>query len=476
MSLLRFARGGFQSFAPGLPIGAPAVESPQALHKIGASNVMVVWRSLRSGSYQLYHQIYRSDGTAVLEEPSAPKLLSVRDVPADQGGRVALRWRPSEFDVPGRNGVTGYRVWRRLPLDAVPSSLRQSETYRQRSVVAQDGAFWEAVATIPAAKLSGYGAVVATTQDSLAGSNPYTAFFVSALTANPLIFFDSAVDSAYSVDDLAPPVPIPFHAVYQANQVRLHWSASRAADFKEFRLHRGANPLFVPGPGNLIASGTDTNFVDTTPGATGLSYKLIAVDVHGNRSRFATVSPNNPTGTLAAWVSSEMGANGLDLAWYAGAVQDAQLKLFRRTVDTEWTELAALVPDGNGFLRYLDPDVQPGRTYEYRIGVFDSGQWTYHGETAFTVPGVRLAFHGVTPNPVGTSGGQLRLALRSDAPVRIELMDVAGRLVASDRFTPSAAGLVQRALGAGGELRPGLYMVRVTQAGEQVTGRFVVTR
>jgi hypothetical protein len=53
---------------------------------------------------------------------------------------------------------------------------------------------------------------------------------------------------------------------------------------------------------------------------------------------------------------------------------------------------------------------------------------------------------------------------------------VAGQLVANDRFTPSAAGLVQRALGAGGELRPGLYMVRVTQAGEQVTGRFVVTR
>src|SRR5437899_415565 len=69
--------------------------------------------------------------------------------------------------------------------------------------------YWEAIATLPAEGLSGYGYPAPTTQDSMAGSNPYAAFFVTALAEYPPQFFESNVDSGYSVDNLAPPSPTP---------------------------------------------------------------------------------------------------------------------------------------------------------------------------------------------------------------------------------------------------------------------------
>jgi hypothetical protein len=50
----------------------------------------------------------------------------------------------------------------------------------------------------------------------------------------------------------------------------------------------------VPGPTSLIATTSSTSFLD---GAAGHHYKLAAVDVHGNRSGYAIVTPG---GTLDA--------------------------------------------------------------------------------------------------------------------------------------------------------------------------------
>src|SRR5205814_748853 len=114
--------------------------------------------------------------------------------------------------------------------------------------------FWEAIATLPAEQLISYAYDAPTTQDSIAGSNPYTAFFVTALTADPFTFFESAVDSGYSVDNLSPPTPAPFVATYASGSATLHWGASPAQDFREFRLYRGFSTAFVPAPANLVTA------------------------------------------------------------------------------------------------------------------------------------------------------------------------------------------------------------------------------
>jgi hypothetical protein len=59
--------------------------------------------------------------------------------------------------------------------------------------------YWEALATLPAQRLEGYGYTAATTQDSMLSGNPFTAFFISALTNNIDVFYSSNVDSAAAI-------------------------------------------------------------------------------------------------------------------------------------------------------------------------------------------------------------------------------------------------------------------------------------
>ncbi len=206
--------------------------------------------------------------------------MGVRDVPNDQGGRVFLTWH-SPLDKPGARVVTGYRVWRRAPNPGARAVPPDGATL--------DG-HWEAMATLPAEQLINYAYEAATTQDSVPEGNPYTAFFVSALTSDPFVFFQSAPDSGY--DNLSPPTPGPFAALYRPGSTALHWTRSPAPDFSEFRLYRGLSPEFVPGPINLVIASPDTTYVDVA--AVPYVYKLTATDTHGNESRYAMVTPGSP--------------------------------------------------------------------------------------------------------------------------------------------------------------------------------------
>ena len=86
----------------------------------------------------------------------------------------------------------------------------------------------------------------------------------------------------------------------------LDGSKSRAPDFREFRLYRGASPAFVPGAPNLVLATSDTGYVDA---AGDFSYKLAAVDVHGNTSRYSVVTPILPVATLVTILVSDRTAN-----------------------------------------------------------------------------------------------------------------------------------------------------------------------
>jgi len=234
-------------------------------------------------------------------EPSNPVIAAVRDVPNDQGGHVFLTWR-CRPDQPGTKTVTGYRIWRRVPNPATAAARSggvtrgnaETRTTRDTRRVMPWGSveetFWEAIANLPAAQLVSYGYTAPTTQDSIAAGNPYTAFFVSALTSNPSVFYQSNVDSGYSVDNIPPEPPPGFAGTYGGNLVSLRWNSSGALDLSGYRLYRGASSGFAPGPGFLIASEPDTAYADGGGGMTSF-YKLTAIDRHGNKSAPTTVHP-----------------------------------------------------------------------------------------------------------------------------------------------------------------------------------------
>jgi len=407
-----------------------------------------------------------------------PTLVGVRDVPNDQGGRVFVTWR-YPVDQPGATIITRYRIWRRVPpAQAMMAGPRSGEgalsaadpigavrmLWRQSPAGRAEETFWEAIAELPAANLISYGYTAATTQDSMAGSNPYTAFFVQALTSssNPFDFYNSAPDSGYSVDNLAPPVPAPFVATYLGNANSLHWGTSRAPDLREFRLHRGTSPDFTPGPGNLVVATRDTGYVDA-PGA--VYYKLAALDLHGNLSRYALVSPEAPTAALASLVRVEAGAERIRLTWYAAGNPGLAATVYRRALVGDWVALASLVADGSGFLSYDDTAVASGTRYGYRLGIMDGGVEAFAGETWVTAERPAFALLGARPNPARAGAFSVAFVLADDGPAVLEVLDVGGRRLVGREVGALGPGPHALNLGADRRLPPGIYLVRLRQGG-----------
>jgi VCBS repeat protein len=242
-------------------------------------------------------------------DPRKPVLTDVRDVPNDNGGRVFLTWTASSLDVPG-GAVNSYRVWRRIPPALVTDGTRARLATREVIAIARaesplDIVYWEALVTLPAQRLLGYGYTAATTQDSMRTSNPYAAFFVSALTSNIDVFYSSEVDSGYSVDNLRPGNPHGLAGTLIASGFSMQWEPNEEPDLAGYRLYRGENADFVPSDATLIASPSEAAWVD--PDGSGQEfYKLSAVDVHANESDFALLAPTA--------VSVEPGGAALTLA------------------------------------------------------------------------------------------------------------------------------------------------------------------
>jgi hypothetical protein len=266
----------------------------------GAGGAIITWSDSRSGTADIYAQ--RVERYGQLGNPE-PVIATVKDVPNDQGGFVKVSWDASYLDVDPVYGVSEYRVFRSAPGSLAISAVSRRAVTENSDVAVQEGAllatanteatvYWEYVGTQAAEAFAGYSRVVATTSDSIAGSNPRTLFMVEARASTALSAdrWPSSPDSGYSVDNLAPPTPAPFTGQYASGTATLHWAVNAAADLAEYRLFRGSSADFVPGPGNLVVAQPDTGYVDAA-GAV-FYYKLCAVDVHGNVSGFSTLLPS----------------------------------------------------------------------------------------------------------------------------------------------------------------------------------------
>jgi hypothetical protein len=272
----------------------PAVASDDA------GGAIVTWQDQRSGDGDIYVQRVDQFGYLRSGEPS---ILSVRDLPGDQGGHVRIEWSASYLDTFPRLAIGAYGIWRQVTESAAAKAVARGASWAgsdpEECVTAgvfridqtqSQTTYWEGVGSVLARGEPWYTYVAETFQDSSAAGNPPTTFMVDAHGAWVPGFWDSAPDSGYSVDNLAPLTPAPFTGEYAAGTATLHWAASAAADLAEYRLYRGNSADFVPGPANLVAAQPDTGYVDAA-GAPSF-YKLCAVDVHGNTSGFSTLLPS----------------------------------------------------------------------------------------------------------------------------------------------------------------------------------------
>ena len=277
--------GSVQFLVDGVATGAPAAlvsggtawvsipGLPPGVHPVQAAY---------AGSLGYRASVSASQSLTVLEY--RPLIRSVADVRADQGRLVRIVVSPSALDAAGSaTPIVRYSVFRRA--DAAPIAAPGPVGPAQAVL-----AGWDQVAAFDAYQDSVYSVLAPTLADSSALGTHWSTYRVRAATASPGAYFDSPPDSGYFVDNLPPSSPAPFTAERAPNATHLHWGANAEPDFATYRLYRGADADFVPGPGNLVVQQPDTGYVDVTSAAS--AYKLAAVDLNGGESPFAVLTPD----------------------------------------------------------------------------------------------------------------------------------------------------------------------------------------
>ncbi len=233
-------------------------------------------------------------------------ISSVVDVPADQGGWVRVHFTRSGRDIPGLQGdpVTAYYLYRRIddPLlrarvlnegkQSAPNSLcLDGRTFRLPS--AATGSFppgmWEVVGESPALNIDQYIILAPTLADSSITLKE-TVFCILA-SVSPSEWYVSHPDSGWSVDNIAPGVPLGLAVAYNTGGGNdLSWDPSTEPDFQYYRIYRGDDEDFIPDPANLVHETSTPQWTDPEYDGWDVHYKVTALDYVGNESDAASAA------------------------------------------------------------------------------------------------------------------------------------------------------------------------------------------
>ncbi|HSG27131.1 MAG TPA: hypothetical protein VLA34_01535, partial [Candidatus Krumholzibacterium sp.] len=234
---------------------------------------------------------------------------SIVDVPGDQGGWARIYFRRSIYDyaLETEIPITGYDMHRRVEDPALIAAILAKATEKEDEParkVEHDGIFykvngdvspeppglWEVVGSISARQRDQYIGLVPTLGDS-AATIPWTVYYIAAYTTTPSVFFDSPADSGYSVDNIAPGVPLGMSIAYNTGSGNeLAWDPSPEPDFQYYRVYRGDDEGFVPGPGSLVHETASPAWTDPDYDGWDVHYKVTALDHAGNESEAATAA------------------------------------------------------------------------------------------------------------------------------------------------------------------------------------------
>lgn len=200
----------------------------------------------------------------------APFIDTIEDFPNDDGKYIRIHWARSGFDALGSViPILEYAIYRKI-----------------------DGTSdYDHVGTIPATTDVDYAFTVPTLKDSSTAGINYSTFVIQARTASPLVFYDSAPDSGYSIDNLIPSPPMGFAAVFEAGIGNvLTWEPSDAEDFDQFRIYRGDSEDFTATVDDLVHTTRDNVWEDRVESGGTYHYKITVVDMAGNESAAASSS------------------------------------------------------------------------------------------------------------------------------------------------------------------------------------------
>ncbi len=198
----------------------------------------------------------------------------------------------------------------------------------------------------------------------------------------------------------------------------------------------------------------------------------------------ACVSALSDTLAVTAPAGGELWVTGTrrTIAWSRGAGVPAVDVALSRDGGANWQTLARAVTDTCWAWNVTGP-----LSRQARIRVFDPAVPAHAAmsDSDFTVlpaalvdagqaAPAGLALRGLEPNPARRSA-RVSFSLPAPGPARLELLDLAGRRVRSLELR-GGAGVQQTELDGLAALRPGLYLVRLSQADRSATRKLVVVR
>lgn len=216
------------------------------------------------------------------------------------------------------------------------------------------------------------------------------------------------------------------------------------------------------------------------PGVPGHRYGFVALarDSAGNTRALPnapdaeTVVDTSTTAALLDLVRADADVEGVSLEWYT-TERGLVVGLYRSSLGSEWEHLLDLTPDGTGRLVYRDLNVIPGGRYGYRLLVQGSGE--SYGETWVVIPKPVLELYGARPNP-SVDGLKVEFSLDSRSSASLELFDMAGRRAANISVGHLGPGRHAVDVGSDRALRPGIYLVRLTQGKRSFVAKTIVIR
>jgi hypothetical protein len=252
---------------------------------------------------------------------SSPRIVSVRDVPGDEGGLVNISWDASRLDVYPNSDIFYYTIWRSIDEDLAMAMLEggaviyeegadletvgelrpePSSPLLRHTLLAGEPYYWTEIATVYSSDFTDtYAEIVPTLFDSSAAGFEHHYFQVIAVGYQTPHHWISSPDSGYSIDNLAPAMPLGLEGrqEYEPVGLQLTWEPNSEADLAGYNIYRGTSGSFLPGPDNLITSTPDPETFDGSwSWEAGYWYKIAAVDIHGNESPYAVFAPEIVTG------------------------------------------------------------------------------------------------------------------------------------------------------------------------------------
>ena len=203
-----------------------------------------------------------------------PNIISLTDVPEDQGRQMKIQWAPGHMDEP--DYITEFSIWREVPTDTAD--------------------LWDFITTVPwIGSEENYSRIVPTLGDSTVDTTYYSTFRVTAHTEDVDLYHDSEPVTGYSIDNLHPTAPQGLIAVQNGASVILQWLSAEDEDFNYHNVYRENLDTIDSA---AVFTTVDSFFVDLDIPTGSWQYYVTAVDSSGNES--------DPSETVSVILSSDL--------------------------------------------------------------------------------------------------------------------------------------------------------------------------